>query len=104
MLVGDKTATTGNSDGKERFSKICKAAHEVMDTFFADQDYDTTLAKLQLMDDIIFFLKEKYGIGRLESCSEKLPTQDFHEIILVAMQFALHEKAVVTNSTWPFSE
>jgi len=104
MLTEDKTATTGNSDGKARFSKICNAAHEVMDTFFADQDYDTTQAKLQLMDDIVFFLKEKYGISRLESCNEKLPMQDFHEIVIVAMQYAVHEKSVANNVPWPFSE
>jgi len=96
MLVGDKTATTGNSDGKkfsEREIKIFNVAHEVLDKFFVDQDFDTTYKKMKFFDDIVFFIREKYNISRLELCDERLDMQDFHEILWLTSAYAMHEKA-----------
>jgi hypothetical protein len=90
---------------KERSKKISTIAHEVLDKFFSDQDYKITDEKLKLLDDIVFFIREKCGISRLELCDERLPMQDFHEILWFALAFAVHEKSVPDpDAKWPFSE
>ena len=105
MLTEDKTATTGNSDGKEfseRETMRTNIAHEVLDKFFADQDFTTVYDKLKFFDDIIYFVREKYNIDRHEVCDERLPMQDFQEILWFASIYVVHERNVTTNSKWPF--
>ena len=108
-MNGQKNTSLNGQDSSqketERSRKISMIAHEVLNKFFSDQDYQTTNNLLKLLDDIVFFIRGKYGISRLELCDERLPMQDFHEIIWFALAFAVHEKSVPDpNAKWPFSD